>query len=402
MKVCYFGTYDVEQSRNNVIIQGLRQNGVEVVECHVRLWRNTADKIRSARRGLLNPGLLGRVLTSYLRLIRRYAKIGDYDVMVVGYAGHFDLFLARLLTSFSRKPLVFDALLSLTETVVEDRGLAPRGSPLARLVYLVDRCSCRLADLVLLDTEAHIRHFHHDLGVRLDKLRQVPVGADAIYCSAALQQRNMGQIGNLPYSRGPSPVGEGGPFRVVYFGQYIPLHGVNYIVEAAKILEDDPDIRFELVGDGQTYEEASSLAERLQVKNVTFHHTWLSPEELIAQHIIPADVCLGAFGDSPKARRVVPIKVFVALAMGKAVITGDSPAAREMLTQGRDAILCEMANPRALARAILLLKNNRLLRERIARQGYLSFQNKFSAQVIGATVESYLTEVISANVKRET
>ena len=116
MKVCYFGTYDVEQSRNNVIIQGLRQNGVEVLECHARLWYNTADKIRSVRGGLFNPGLLGRALGSYLRLIRRYARIGDYDVMVVGYAGHFDLFLAKLLTSFSRKPLVFDALLSLTES----------------------------------------------------------------------------------------------------------------------------------------------------------------------------------------------------------------------------------------------------------------------------------------------
>jgi len=381
MKVCYFGTYDVEQSRNNVIIQGLRQNGVEVVECHARLWRNTADKIRSVKGGLFNPGLLGRALGSYLRLIRRYARIGDYDVMVVGYAGHFDLFLAKLLTIFSRKPVVFDALLSLTETVVEDRGLAQRGSLLARLAYLVDKYSCRLADLVLLDTEAHVRHFQRDFGVRLDKLRRVPVGADEVYC------------------RGPSPLGEGDPFRVVYFGQYIPLHGINYVVEAAKILEEHPDIRFELVGDGQTYGEASSLAERLQVQNVTFHRTWLSPEDLIADYIIPADVCLGAFGDSPKARRVVPIKVFVALAMGKPVITGDSPAAREVLIHGQDAILCEMANPRALAQAILLLKRDRPLREKIAKEGYQSFQNKFSARDIGATVKNYLNEAINAKSK---
>ena len=379
MKVCYFGTYDVEQSRNNVIIQGLRQNGVEVVECHARLWRNTADKIRSVKGGLFNPGLLRRTLGSYLRLLRRYAKIGDYDVMVVGYAGHFDLFLAKLLTTFSRRPLVFDALVSLTETIVEDRGLVPRSSLLARSVYLVDRYACRWADLVLLDTDAHIQHFHRDLGVRLDKLRRVPVGADQVYC------------------RGPSPVGEGNPFRVVYFGQYIPLHGVNYIVEAAKILEEDPDIRFELVGDGQTYGEASSLAERLKVKNVIFHRTWLSPRDLIADHIIAADVCLGAFGDSPKARRVVPIKVFVALAMGKPVITGDSPAAREMLIHGTDAILCEMADPGALAQAILLLKRDRPLREKIAKQGHGSFQNKFSAQVIGATVKEHLVKVINAN-----
>jgi len=335
--------------------------------------------------------------------------------MVVGYAGHFDLFLAKLLTSFSRKPLVFDALLSLTETVVEDRGLVQRGSLLARLVYLVDKYACRLADLVLLDTEAHIRHFQQDLGVRLDKLRWVSVGADEVYCRgtsslagdcfvAKSAPRNDTSPSTLRQSSGQAalrtgPSKEGEPFRVVYFGQYIPLHGVNYVVEAAKILEEHPDIRFELVGDGQTYGEASSLAERLQVQNVTFHRTWLAPEDLIAEHISPADVCLGAFGDSPKSRRVVPIKVFVALAMGKPVITGDSPAAREVLIHGTDAILCEMANPRALAQAILLLKRNRPLRGKIAKQGYLSFQNKFSSRVIGATVKNHLTEVINAKLK---
>ena len=390
MKVCYFGTYDVEQSRNNVIIQGLRQNGVEVVECHVRLWRNTADKIRSVRRGLFNPGLLGRALSSYFKLIKRYAGIGDYDIMIVGYAGHFDLFLAKLLTNFSRKPLVFDALLSLTETVVEDRGLARRGSLLARLIYLVDKYSCRLADLVLLDTEAHIRHFQRDFGVKPDKLRWAPVGADEVYCQgpSSVEECIL------------SPSKEDDPFKVVYFGQYIPLHGVNYIIEAAKLLEEHPDIHFELVGDGQAYGCASSLAESLQVKNVTFHHTWLPPEDLIAEHIVPADVCLGAFGDSPKAQRVVPIKVFVALAMGKPVITGDSPAAREVLSHGIDAILCEMANPQALAQAILLLKRNHPLREKLAQGGHLSFQTKFSSRVIGATVKNYLTEVISAKVNK--
>jgi glycosyltransferase involved in cell wall biosynthesis len=61
-----------------------------------------------------------------------------------------------------------------------------------------------------------------------------------------------------------------------------------------------------------------------------------------------------------------------------------------------------MANPRALAQAILFLKRNRSLREKIAEEGYLSFQNKFSSRVIGATVKDYLTEVIDANAKRKT
>lgn len=376
MKVCYFGTYDVEQSRNNVIIRGLRQNGVEVVECHARLWHNTADKIRAAQGGFLTPRFLCRVLASYLRLVRRYADIGDYDVMIVGYVGHFDLFLAKLLTLLSRKPLVFDALLSLTETIVEDRGLVREGSALARFVHLVDKYSCQLADVVLLDTNAHLRYFHETFGVSLTKLRRVYAGADDAYYHALPDAPN------------------GHHFKVLYFGQYIPLHGVNHIVEAAKLLEGYPDIRFEFVGVGQTCEQVSALAKELGVKNAIFYPVWLPPRALIANHIAGADVCLGIFGDSQKATRVVPFKVFVALAMGKPVITGDSPAAREVLVNGQDALLCAMGDPQAMAESILLLKNDADLRRRIAKRGYRAFREKFCPKAIGAAVRDCLAELI--------
>lgn len=377
MRVCYFGTYDTDHSRNRVIIKGLRQNGVEVLECHARLWRGTSDKIHSMTGGTCRPRLLYRILASYLCLIKRYAKMGGYDVMVVGYAGHLDLFLGKLLTFLSVKPLVFDALLSLTETVVEDRELVPRDSTLAKLLYLVDKYSCQLADLVLLDTNVHFRYFHEAFGVNMTKLRRLYAGADDAWYH--------------PSSHAPSCQ----YFRVVYFGQYIPLHGVKYIIEAAKLLEGQPDIAFELVGVGQTYEEVLSLARRLAVRNVTFYPTWLSPQALAADHIAGADVCLGIFGDGRKARRVVPLKVFAAMAMGKAVITGDSPAAREVLVSGQDVLLCEMGDPQAIAQAILLLRDDQGLRRRIADGACRSFRQKFCPRAIGALMKGYLAELIA-------
>ncbi|MFQ6058721.1 MAG: glycosyltransferase [Anaerolineae bacterium] len=375
MRVCYFGTYDTEQSRNSIIIQGLRANGVEVVECHASLWRDTEDKMRGLQGGWRSPRLLGRVMRSYLQLLRRYAQVGDYDVMVVGYAGHFDLFLARLLSFLSGKPLVFDAFVSLTETVVEDRGLVRPGSLMARLLRLVDRWSCRLADLVLLDTQAHCRYFQREFGLSPARLRHVPVGADGVYRSSKFKAQSSN------------------PFRVLYFGQYIPLHGVEYILRAARLLEGRHDIRFELVGKGQTYEGARALARELGLRNVTFHHTWLSAGDLISRHILPADICLGIFGLSPKAQRVVPYKVFVALAMARPLITGDSPAAREVLVNGETALLCPMGDPQALARAILRLKEAPALRQGIAEGGYQAFQERFAPQAIGAVVKEILEEV---------
>jgi len=180
MRVCYFGTYDMGQSRNRAIIDGLWQNGVEVIECHAELWRDTADKMGAVKRGLFAPSLWRRFLVSYLRFLREYARVGHYDAMMVGYAGDFDVFLAKLLAILSRKSLVFDIFIPLTEIIVEDRKLACWGSLLAEMVYLVDRFSCRLVDLVLLDTETHARYLHDEFGVDTDKLRWAYIGAEAV------------------------------------------------------------------------------------------------------------------------------------------------------------------------------------------------------------------------------
>ena len=62
-----------------------------------------------------------------------------------------------------------------------------------------------------------------------------------------------------------------------------------------------------------------------------------------------SDVCLGVFGTSPKSQRVIPNKVFDALAVGRPVVTADTPAVREVLTHGEKAWLCPPGDPDALA-----------------------------------------------------
>ena len=137
-----------------------------------------------------------------------------------------------------------------------------------------------------------------------------------------------------------------------------------------------------------------SQGVKLGIIEPVAHHHQVVARQALAAFDVKVFLVPGSDGSCRAAREL--------MAMGKPVVTGDSPAAREVLIHGEDAILCEMANPQALAQAILLLKRNRPLREKLAREGYLSFQNKFSSQVIGATVKSYLDEVSNANVKRKT
>ena len=108
-----------------------------------------------------------------------------------------------------------------------------------------------------------------------------------------------------------------------------------------------------------------------------------------------ADICLGIFGDTHKAQRGIPIKVYEALAMKKPVITGDSPAAREVFQPKVNAVLCPMANPEALAESILLLKKDKKLRQKIAEQGFRFYHHLFSSRIIAEEFRKALEKLSS-------
>jgi hypothetical protein len=122
LTVCYFGSYRKNYSRNQMMIAGLRMNGVIVKECHETLWHGIEDRVRVASGAWKEPGFWRRFVAAYWHLLKKYRKIGDYDVMVVGYPGQFDVLLARVLTWLKRKPLAWDIFMSIYLITIE-RGL---------------------------------------------------------------------------------------------------------------------------------------------------------------------------------------------------------------------------------------------------------------------------------------
>lgn len=374
MRVCYWGTYDVSYPRNVILISGLRANGVEVVECNFRMWQSTAEKMRAAKSRWGVFTIVWRFLRAYSTLFLRGLFARKIDCFVVGYSGHFDMPFARILCTVKRKPLIFDAFLSLYDSLVMDRKVVGAKSLKGRLLHAVDTWACRLANVVLLDTAQHIDYFSEEFGVPREKFQRFFIGADD-------------QIFSPPRVE-PEAADDPG-FMALHYGRYIPLHGMPYIVRAAKVLEDD-DVSFVLIGSGDEYEPTVRLAEELGVKNIQFIEN-LPPAELLP-YIAKADVCLGIFGDTAKAARVIPNKVYECMAVGRPVITGDSPAARELLRHEHDVLLCKMADGDALAEGLRRLRDVPELASAVAQRGRDTFLSHASPAVLGRQLRDLIEQ----------
>ncbi|MGB8223595.1 MAG: glycosyltransferase [Polyangiales bacterium] len=365
MRVCMFGTYEAGYDRNQVLLQGMREAGIDIIECHVPLWETMRYKTSAFKGPAQYLVVAAKLALAHAQLFVRYLLAPPHDVVLVGYLGHFDVFPARLWSRLRRKPLVFDAFVSLYDTSVEDREVFRRGSLSATLMRLIDRWSCKVSDLVLLDTNQHIEYFCEAFDLDPSKFQRVLVGADPAYMA--------GDVVAPPGDR----------FVVLHYSKFAPLHGMPYILDAANQLRDDPDIVFKIVGGGQTFAASKAYAERLGLGNLELI-PWLEPEQL-RQAMREAQVCLGIFGDTPKARRVVPNKVYQCLAAGAAVITGRSPASEELLVDREHALLCEMASGEAIAASILELKRSPALRQRLGENGARLFREQFTPRILVET-----------------
>lgn len=374
MRICYFGCYDPDYPRNRVILKGLRKVGVDLAECHAP---TLMPKRRFGPLSLLS--LVFRLPKAALRLKHIHDSIGTYEAMLIGYPGDWANYLViplgKLLSGRRKVPLILDQFISLHESYVHDKGMIREDSLLALCCRIIDHMSSRFASLVLLDTEEHISLFRQRLDLTVTKFRRIFVGTDE----------------DVFYPR--KSEGKPSPFTVLFYGSMIPLQGVEFIIRAGALLRDE-QIEFKIIGPQAStgFGQARTLADQLKADNIRFQDG--VPYGTLADLIAETDICLGIFGTTEKAKSVIPNKAFEAIAMAKPLITGDSPAAREVFTSGQNVLLCQMGSPEALVDAIRTLMNDGALRQNIAKAGYKLFTEKFTTERIGAEVSRCIEEAI--------
>lgn len=375
MRVLAFGTYESDYPRNAMALEGLRRTGIDVDVCHEPLWESARHKAGAALSARALAGWAGSYARASRSLVRR-THTREADCILVGYPAHVDVPLARLVAG--RRPVILNAMVSLSDTLVSDRARVGRRHPGAYALRAIDRTAFALSDRIILDTQAHADWLVDAFDLPPEKVTAVPVGAEDVFRPA----------------RGSTDSAAGGAFTVLFYGKLIPLHGLEFVLQAALDLMSE-GVKFKIVGQGQLESWLGAEIRRLGLANVE-HVQWIDYGKLPSV-LAQADVALGIFGTGSKGARVVPNKAFQAVACARPLITADTPAAREYFVDGRDAMLVPSGSGTAIATAIRALRDDPALRARVGSWGRSLFVQRFTtdrlgeayAQVIRQTVEGH-------------
>lgn len=240
-----------------------------------------------------------KFLYGHLSVLLRFL-LHRTDSVYVTYPGVFLVVFLSFLPNKIRPQIFLDAFISLYDTVVNDRNMLARNGWLAKLLYRLEHRAFSKSDHVLLDTVENAEYYSELFKLPIEKFVVLPL--------------SIPDIAKVEETEGETK------FTCLFVGSLVPLQGISEVLIAARRLAHIPDLEFIIIGDGQEGYKISEFLSKSDTKNVIWKKGFFSTE-YIRQAMASADLCLGIFGASEKAKRVLPYKIYHYCALGKPFLT---------------------------------------------------------------------------------
>lgn len=340
-KILVLGQHELDYPRNILTKKLIQRAGYKVIHKHsrgldfFRLWVLLYHCFRHAR---------------------------GVEAVFVTEGGHRFVPYLKFAANFMGRKLIFDAFTSRYNTYVEDRKKFSPRSLGALYCWWLDWSSMKWSDFQVFDTHEHREYFS----------QRYPINNHSHIIEVGVDQKI--------FTPQPIPHLSTDSLQVLFYGTFIPLQGIEHIIDAAIILRDNLSIKFTIIGRGQT---RPFINEKIQSSKLT-NLTLLEPVSLteISNHLCSADIVLGIFGDSLKAGNVIPNKVVQAAAVGRPIITRDSKAINRYFQNESSIITIPAANGLALANELSRLQKQIDKREQLALGARRVFEKYFSEQAL--------------------
>lgn len=284
-----------------------------------------------------------------------------------------------ILKYFRGKTIVLDVFTSMYDSLVNDRQTIGRFSVKALYHYCREYLILHMSDVLLFDTQSQKDYLTDLFGVKAKQSVVLPVTIDLNF------------LKSIPVpTKGTHFAAD--KFNVFFYGTFIPLQGIEFIIKAVNLTRE-VDARFWILGRGQKYDEMHKLAEQEQVLDRLTFLPSVGYSDLIG-YIKEADLCLGIFGGTQKAQRVIPNKLLESAACAKPIVTGSSPEIGNYFKDGESAIFCPMGDAKALAEKICWAAGHPKDLENLGCQAQKVVEENFGLDLLNRKLKQFFLEYV--------
>jgi glycosyltransferase involved in cell wall biosynthesis len=373
-----FLAYDVDLSSNagdSVHVRRLSEELAAIPDCDLKVvCRRATTEISKTERYV--PVVFPRMFSPTFALVRSlllWRKMRFNIVFERGGTRSAGLILSRVFNI----PLVLEADGFIFENL---RSFRRSSSLRTRLTKWIESRVYQSADMVVVASDSMAEILVRDLGVRQDRIRMVPIGADIQVLECGERESDRG-------------FGEGAPVRLCYAGAMTEWHGLDTVVEAfrrSSFLRTAA--RVTLVGEGYHRRALMKRVSELGL-DAYIDFTGEVPHDRVVSFLVGSDACL-----APQigTKSGPSIKVLEYMSVGKPIIASRIPD-HGVIESEHLGLLFNAQDPDDFADKVSKLVSDYPNYSRKAERGRLFIQERYNWRSVASGICAMLREVVSGS-----
>jgi len=323
----------------NKLISREEIDGINVV----RLWTFLAA----------NSGVVKRTLNYIIYAIFAFfagLRMSKYDI-IIGTTPQFFCALSGLLVAkIKGKPFIGEVRDLWPDSIVAVGAM--KESWVVKSLHYLERLFYRHSDHLVVLTRSFARHVESLCDT---PHAFIPNGVDW----DLWKPDNVQQNGNIMLQKGT--------FKVGYIGTFGMAHGLEVVLDVAKLTKDHPDIHYYLIGDGAEKTKLQNRIHNEEISNLCMYG--LQPKKSVPAILDQLDVLLVLLKREEIFKTVIPSKLFEGMVMSKPLIVGIEGETKEIIQDSGSGITIMPESKEELQKAVVDLYKNPELRKTLGQNG---------------------------------
>ena len=281
--------------------------------------------------------MVGAIFTSLFMLTKKFDIVFVFAISPVTV-----VIPAIFIKKLKKLPLCVWVLDLWPEAVVSSAGNLHKKSLIPKMLNPVVSFIYKHSDKILVSSKGFIDSIE-DKGVSRDKIEFFPQWAEPIFKP----------MGSTEYLLGDIPKDS---FKIMFAGNIGESQDFPSILKAAKLLKDERDIHWIILGSGRREEWVKNKVKSYGLGSC-FHMLGNFPLEKMPEFYANADTMLFSLKDDKAFSITIPAKVQTYLACGKPILAMINGEGGKVVLEANAGLVCQAESPSELSENILRMKS---------------------------------------------